>query len=82
MVCFYESFISNIDFYFLLISFADENYYKTGIIWCRDGSKSFSSKYLNDDFCDCGDGTDEPGKNSSYFKNSDLVFKCDIPKFE
>jgi hypothetical protein len=42
---------------------ADEKYYQTAIIKCRDGSKTFSQERLNDDFCDCADGTDEPGKS-------------------
>jgi protein kinase C substrate 80K-H len=39
----------------------DENYYKTETIKCRNGSKKFARVQLNDDFCDCPDGTDEPG---------------------
>ena len=44
------------------VFFADKDYYKTLTILCRDGSRSFSHEQLNDDFCDCVDGTDEPGK--------------------
>ncbi|KAF5930103.1 hypothetical protein HYC85_030976 [Camellia sinensis] len=33
-------------------------------IKCRDGSKKFSKSQLNDDFCDCLDGTDEPGTSA------------------
>jgi protein kinase C substrate 80K-H len=40
---------------------ADEAYYIGGVIKCRDGSGRFSRDQLNDDFCDCPDGTDEPG---------------------
>ncbi|PWA56119.1 mannose-6-phosphate receptor binding domain-containing protein [Artemisia annua] len=48
----------------------DEVYYKElwssggggGSVKCRDGSKSFTKAQLNDDFCDCFDGTDEPGR--------------------
>lgn len=47
------------------ISSADENYYKglssRGTIKCKDGSKKFNKSQLNDDFCDCADGSDEPG---------------------
>ncbi|GJN25222.1 hypothetical protein PR202_gb13021 [Eleusine coracana subsp. coracana] len=39
----------------------DEAYYKGGVIKCRDGSGRFTRDKLNDDFCDCPDGTDEPG---------------------
>ncbi|KAM7486439.1 hypothetical protein LguiA_002448 [Lonicera macranthoides] len=44
----------------------DEMYYKvaSGAIKCRDGSKKFSKSQLNDDFCDCVDGTDEPGTSA------------------
>ncbi|KAB1227720.1 Glucosidase 2 subunit beta [Morella rubra] len=41
----------------------DEKYYKTSsdLVSCKDGSKKFTKAQLNDDFCDCPDGTDEPG---------------------
>ncbi|KAJ0818459.1 putative mannose-6-phosphate receptor binding domain superfamily, glucosidase II beta subunit [Helianthus annuus] len=43
----------------------DEMYYKglwsSGTIKCKDGSRTFTKSQLNDDFCDCFDGTDEPG---------------------
>lgn len=47
---------------------ADEKYYKTSsdLVSCKDGSKKFTKAQLNDDFCDCPDGTDEPG-SSLYF---------------
>ena len=32
------------------------------MIACKDGSKSFPRNRLNDGFCDCPDGTDEPGQ--------------------
>ncbi|GAU22606.1 hypothetical protein TSUD_135060 [Trifolium subterraneum] len=38
----------------------DEKYYSSQSIKCKDGSKSFSRDRLNDNFCDCSDGTDEP----------------------
>lgn len=47
---------------------ADENYYKglsSGAIKCKDGSKKFTKDQLNDDFCDCPDGSDEPGLDLS-----------------
>lgn len=34
------------------------------MIKCRDGSGRFSREQLNDDFCDCPDGTDEPGTSA------------------
>ncbi|GFZ18135.1 calmodulin-binding protein [Actinidia rufa] len=45
----------------------DEIYYKAsswGTIKCRDGSMKFTKSQLNDDFCDCPDGTDEPGTSA------------------
>ncbi|KAF8724234.1 hypothetical protein HU200_021256 [Digitaria exilis] len=42
----------------------DEAYYGGGVIKCRDGSGKFSRDQLNDDFCDCPDGTDEPGTSA------------------
>ncbi|KAK3002061.1 hypothetical protein RJ639_020769 [Escallonia herrerae] len=42
----------------------DERYYKADSIKCRDGSKKFTKAQLNDDFCDCPDGTDEPGTSA------------------
>lgn len=44
---------------------ADESYYKgmlsSSAIKCKDGSKKFNKSQFNDDFCDCPDGSDEPG---------------------
>lgn len=42
----------------------DLSYFQEYDIWCKDGSKSFPRERLNDNFCDCPDGTDEPGKKS------------------
>ncbi|KAK4780617.1 hypothetical protein SAY87_016723 [Trapa incisa] len=50
---------------FLGISPEDVVYYKSSdFIKCKDGSKKFSKVQLNDDFCDCRDGTDEPGTSA------------------
>ncbi|KAF8102699.1 hypothetical protein N665_0197s0059 [Sinapis alba] len=50
---------------FLGISPQDEKYYKSSSeIKCKDGSKRFTRAQLNDDFCDCADGTDEPGTSA------------------
>ncbi|XP_044466437.1 glucosidase 2 subunit beta [Mangifera indica] len=42
----------------------DESYFSSEIIKCKDGSKSFTRDRLNDNFCDCIDGTDEPGTSA------------------
>lgn len=53
----------------------DEKYYfESQLIQCKDGSKSFTRDRLNDGFCDCIDGTDEPGtpacpRSKFYCKN-------------
>ncbi|KAG8635425.1 glucosidase 2 subunit beta isoform X1 [Manihot esculenta] len=51
---------------FIGISPQDENYYKVSSesIKCKDGFKKFTKAQLNDDFCDCPDGTDEPGTSA------------------
>jgi hypothetical protein len=50
-------------FLFIFLGFPDENYYKASspAIKCKDESATFTKAHLNDDFCDCPDGTDEPG---------------------
>ncbi|KAK4354994.1 hypothetical protein RND71_027188 [Anisodus tanguticus] len=63
------------------ISPEDANYYKglsSGAIKCKDGSKKFTKDQLNDDFCDCPDGSDEPGTSACpsgkfYCKNAGHV---------
>lgn len=39
----------------------EEKYFAAKVIRCKDGSNSFTRDRINDDFCDCVDGTDEPG---------------------
>ncbi|RZC50874.1 hypothetical protein C5167_019294 [Papaver somniferum] len=55
----------------------DEKYYfESQLIQCKDGSKSFTRDRLNDGFCDCVDGTDEPGNitpNPNVFLSSPLL---------
>lgn len=46
----------NLSFYF-----TDEKYFNSEVISCKDGSNSFTRDRINDEFCDCVDGTDEPG---------------------
>jgi hypothetical protein len=57
-----------------LLGVADEAYYKGGVIKCRDGSGRFSRDKLNDDFCDCPDGTDEPGIASFFLPQKVFFF--------
>ncbi|KAI3412389.1 uncharacterized protein J3R85_017426 [Psidium guajava] len=43
----------------------DVKYYSSShSIKCKDGSRKFTRAQLNDDFCDCPDGTDEPGTSA------------------
>ncbi|KAJ8759199.1 hypothetical protein K2173_004637 [Erythroxylum novogranatense] len=42
----------------------NENYFASQLIKCKDGSKSFTRDRLNDNFCDCVDGTNEPGTSA------------------
>ncbi|KAG6403455.1 hypothetical protein SASPL_135677 [Salvia splendens] len=50
------------------VSPEDASYYKglssASAIKCKDGSKKFNKSQFNDDFCDCPDGTDEPGTSA------------------
>ncbi|XP_022995745.1 glucosidase 2 subunit beta [Cucurbita maxima] len=47
------------------ISPQDVMYYKSSdVIKCRDGSNKFTKAQLNDNYCDCPDGTDEPGTSA------------------
>ncbi|XP_057781151.1 LOW QUALITY PROTEIN: glucosidase 2 subunit beta [Salvia miltiorrhiza] len=50
------------------VSPEDESYYKglssSSAIKCKDGSHKFNKSQFNDDFCDCADGSDEPGTSA------------------
>ncbi|XP_072993935.1 glucosidase 2 subunit beta [Typha latifolia] len=59
----------------------DEKYFSGPVIACKDGSRSFSRDRLNDGYCDCPDGTDEPGTSACpegkfYCRNAG-----DLPRF-
>ena len=49
----------------------DQSQYTAANFTCLDSSASFPSSRVNDDYCDCADGSDEPGTsacpNSSFF---------------
>ncbi|XP_074367584.1 uncharacterized protein LOC141708014 isoform X2 [Apium graveolens] len=38
----------------------DVKYFASDVIKCKDGSNLFSKLQINDNFCDCPDGSDEP----------------------
>lgn len=42
----------------------DQKFYESRLIKCKDGSKSFTRDRINDNFCDCPDGSDEPGTSA------------------
>lgn len=42
----------------------DEKYFTSDVIKCKDGSNLFSRDRVNDNFCDCPDGSDEPGTSA------------------
>ena len=43
---------------------------------CFDGSKIIPLSRLNDGYCDCSDGSDEPGTNACSFFSADGGFYC------
>jgi len=45
-----------------------EQYYspKTDSFSCLDGLKTIKYQYINDNYCDCFDGSDEPGSIIAY----------------
>jgi protein kinase C substrate 80K-H len=43
---------------------ADSTKYAEDNFTCFDGSAKFPSHFVNDDFCDCADGSDEPGTSA------------------
>ncbi|TVU35085.1 hypothetical protein EJB05_16954 [Eragrostis curvula] len=46
------------------VSPQDAAYFAPQVIACRDGSGYFPKNRLNDGYCDCADGTDEPGTSA------------------
>jgi len=53
--------------WYIMCSFISvASFYKPdGPFLCLDGSKTIPFEYVNDDYCDCPDGSDEPGDKSS-----------------
>ncbi|KAF7313462.1 hypothetical protein HMN09_00502100 [Mycena chlorophos] len=56
---------------------------KSGTWKCLDGSKSIPWDYVNDDACDCPDGSDEPGtsacKNNTFYCKNEGHIGATIP---
>ena len=56
------------------------SHYTSGATFtCLDGTETLSSAAINDDFCDCVDGSDEPGIDCSVLadrSNSALTTSC------
>ena len=51
-----------LSFYFTGLSLYDS----TKDFTCLDGSLTISFSSINDDYCDCPDGTDEPGESVDF----------------
>ena len=52
-------------------SLAVHYYGSDGKFICLDGSKTLPSSQINDGFCDCLDGTDEPGESYDHGYHAD-----------
>ena len=63
--------------------------YTNDIFKCRFSGEEISSSSINDDFCDCKDGSDEPGTSAcshiiildSYESTRDRGFYCENKGF-
>ena len=44
---------------------------------CLDGSRTIPFSSVNDDYCDCADGSDEPGQHSHIF----VTLSCNLQNY-
>ena len=59
-------------------SHTEQQDYSLDIFECKDHSAQIPSVFINDDFCDCPDGSDEPGTPAC----SNGQFYCRNEKFK
>ena len=63
----------------LLLFIAEVSFYSPGRDFaCLDGSATIPFNQVNDDYCDCKDGTDEPGKYKQQTVFTHASFERDI----
>ena len=73
----YQWYHCNWQFWFLFI--AEVSFYSPGRDFtCLDGSATIPFNQVNDDYCDCKDGTDEPGKYKQQTVFTHASFERDI----
>lgn len=64
------------NYYCMLASAPSKNqtHTSTMLFPCRNGKQFIALSYVNDDYCDCDDGSDEPG--TSACSNIKVLFEC------